>query len=255
MTNLVFLLANSFESASTLQYQLQGKITAGALAVPIAWPNYGNSQWELEAGREMLDQAFLDFTGDSIIVFGHGDGARVANLWLKIYGQTRADDDTVDVATKFYLIGDPTNRYGGVYYDTDSAPPIDTPYDVSVITRQYDGYADWPGDDTNNAAVTNALYGQQYVNSDYYDIDPSPTADGNYLFTQENIKYIYNQTFPMPSVFTPNTLLKQWGLADTPTSGDWVSQEDEVKRPAVDVAYAVTGKNPRPVVIPPPVYV
>src|ERR1700753_1918738 len=103
----VLMLPSSFESTGTLQYQLQSKITTGDLNVPITWPNYGNSDWELEAGREMLDQAFSDFFGDSITVFAHGDGARIANLWLNVYGQTRYDDETVDVRnTKFYLIGD-----------------------------------------------------------------------------------------------------------------------------------------------------
>ena len=255
MTTVCLLLPDSFESAGTLKYMLNSSLTTGTLNVPIAWPNYGNTDWELEGGREMLDQAFSDWAGEEIVVLGHNDGSRVINLWLKVYGQTRFDDDIVDATkTSFYLLGDPVNRYGGVYFSEDIVVPQDTPYDVTVITRQYDGYADWPGDDTNNDAVKNAIYGQQHVNPDYFDIDIDPTADGNYLFTEQNIKYIWNQTYPLPSVYTSNTLLKKWGLADTPTSGDWVSMQDESSRPGIDAAYAVVGKNPRPVVIPPPAY-
>ena len=249
------LLPSSFEAAGTLQYAMNSAVNTGALNVPIAWPNYGNSDWELEAGREMLDQAFADWAGNDIVVLGHTDGSRVINLWLKVYGQTRFDDHTVDATrTNFYLLGDPVNRYGGVYFSEDKVCPKDTPYQVHIITRQYDGYADWPGDDTNNAAVTNSIYGQQYVNPDYYGINPDPTADGNYMFVEQNIKYIYSQTYPMPSIDPQNTLLKQWGLANTPSSGDWLSLEDEQLRPPIDAAYAVSGKNPRPVVIPLPAY-
>jgi pimeloyl-ACP methyl ester carboxylesterase len=251
-----FLLAGAYGSTDTLKYQLQGKITAGTVTVPIGYPNFGISDWELEAGREMLDQAFIDFTGGGpITIFAHSAGARVVNLWLQQYGQTRADDGLVDVSTtKIYCIGDSTNRFGGVYYEEDHAPPQDTPYDLTVITRQYDGFADWPGDDTNNDAVTNAVYGQPYVHPDYFGVDPSPHADGNYLYTAGNIKYVWSQTYPLPSVLPTNTLLKQWGLNDPPTSGDWVSLEDQAKRPAIDAAYAVPA-TARPVLIPPPAYV
>lgn len=254
MSEVCLLLAGSYGSTDVLKYQLQGKITANKLCVPIAYPNFGISDWELEAGREMLDQAFSDWSGDDITVLAHSAGSRVANLWLHDYGQTRFDDSLVPATTKFYNIGDSTNWYGGVYFEVDHAPPKDTPYDVTVITRQYDGFADYPGDITNNDAVTNSIYGQPYVHPDYFGIDPSPTADGNYLFTEQNIKYIYSQTYPMPSVIPSNTLLKQWGLSELPTTSDWVSLEDQAKRPAVDAAYAVVGKRPRPVLIPPPAY-
>ena len=114
-----FLVPDSFESTATLSYQLQGNITRGLTANPIGWPNYGNADWELEAGREMLDQAFQDFAGDDIVVFGHKDGARVINLWLQQYGQTRYDDGIALHTTKFVTIGDPCNRFGGVYYEPD----------------------------------------------------------------------------------------------------------------------------------------
>lgn len=247
------MLAGSFETTSTLAYQLQGDITRGALQAPIVWPNYGNSDWEIEGGREMLDQAFTDFAGDTITVFAHKDGARVMNLWLQQYGQTRFDEGLVPASTKFVSISDPCNRFGGVYYEPDHAPPQDTPFDVNVYIRQYDGYADWPGDTTNHAAVINATYGQQYISPDYFGVPSDKHDPSNYLYTAGNIKYIWNQTYPLPSVLPNNTLLKQWGLADPPSSGDWVSLQDQAQRPAIDAAYAVTA-TARPVLIPPPAY-
>lgn len=247
------LLAGTSELTDTLKYQLQGGVTNGTLSVPIGWPNFGNSDWQLEAGREMLDQAFSDFEGDQMVVFAHKDGARVMNLWLQQYGQTRFDEGLVHASTQFISIGDPCNRFGGVYYTEEHAPPQDTPFDVRVYIRQYDGYADWPGDDTNNDAVTNAAFGQQYISPDYFGVPTDMHAAGNYLYTAGNIKYIWNLTYPLPSVLPANTLLKQWGLADPPSSGDWVSLEDQAKRPAIDAAYAVPA-TARPVFIPPPAY-
>lgn len=79
--------------------------------------------------------------------------------------------------------------------------PADTPYRTLDVSRQYDGWSDWPqftGDSTQNwSAAMNALAGQSSVHP-RYDLasldDPT-----NMQFVEGNTTYILCPTHPAPA--------------------------------------------------------
>lgn len=86
--------------------------------------------------------------------------------------EQRPDADRV----VFVAISDPSARDGlggrfpGLYIpvvDVTFRAPPDTPYDTIYITREYDGFADFPDRPLNLVAVANALMGIVYVHPFY----------------------------------------------------------------------------------------
>lgn len=240
----VFCLAGAFGIPDFLKFQLQGKVTQNKTYVPIIYPNFGIEDWRMEAGREMLDQALHDFIGPKTVV-GHSMGARVINLWLHDYGQA-TPFPTNDV--QFYCIGNSTRRYGGPLYKPENGCPVNTPYKVIDIARQYDGWADYPNDRSNSDAALNAIMGQQYIHTDYYGIDPDPDADGNYKYVEGNVSYVWNATYPLPKIQQYNPTKAMLGLMNLFPISAAAKGRDQLERPGIEAAYS------RPVTIPPPSY-
>lgn len=240
----VFCLAGAFGIPDFLKFQLQGKITQGKVYVPIVYPNFGIEDWRMEAGREMLDQALHDFSGPKT-VFGHSMGARVVNLWLREYGQSTPFNPN---ELEFYCIGNSTRRYGGPLFTEERGCPVDTPYKVTDIARQYDGWADYPNDRSNSDAALNAIMGQQYIHTDYYNIDPNPSATGNYKFVEGNVTYVWNATYPLPKIQQYNPTKAMLGLLNLFQVTSAAKQKDQEERPGIEAAYT------RPVAIPAPSY-
>ena len=184
-----------------------------------------------------------------MVVFGHSLGAVVGSYWLANY----AEDTTVEPDDlSFVFIGNSVHKYGGAlgpesgdewqnWFGEGVTAPDDTPYTVTDIARQYDGWADWPTNALLNFdAQFNAEAGQNLVHPNYGAVNPSPTAPGNVSYTPEvsgspgNITYIYSQTVPVPILGT------QW-IAP-------IQQLDQLIRPTIEEGYA------RPVEIPAPTY-
>lgn len=171
------------------------------------WPG----EYNVENGVEYLSQFFED-NPPPYIIAGHGLGAQVAYKWIR--ERHDVDPDTVT----FYLTGNPERRYngdpkGGLYPGWKSHPPgrdsihdpggsgipVDTPYHVYDITRQWDGYSDVPNDQTNSIAISNMKYGQ----FDQYHFDySSVTWDDphNFTFVEGNVTYIWIPTLILPMV-------------------------------------------------------
>ena len=67
----------------------------------------------------------------------------------------------------FVQVGDLTRPGHGLLTSIGYEQPPETPYDTTYVTREYDGFADFPDDLFNAAAVANALAGIVYVHPFY----------------------------------------------------------------------------------------
>lgn len=177
--------------------------------------------------------------GDSVILFGHSQGAQVIYSDLRRWA---ADPATApDPATLSWVsIGNPENRYGGKRPKTDAVTnpwlPADTAYGGTEVIRQYDGWADWPDDPTNLLAVANAVVGMFTTHTDYWNVD---------LDDPRNVRYTPDLPGGGPGnvtyVWVPNDTLPlvRW-------AGPFAPALDNALRPLIEKAYS------RPVTIPDP---
>lgn len=220
---------------------LQGSITNGNNLIQVPYMNMGLFLNTVEAGAEMAD-TYLHSGSGNMVWFGHSLGAVVGSYWLNNYGPT-SSIEPADLS--FVFIGNSVSKYGGAlgsesgaewqnWFTTAAIAPTSTPYTVTDIKRQYDGWTDYPTGTFNVSAFFNALAGQNSVHPNYQNVPSSPTGAGNVAHTEGNITYIWNLTTPVPSLGTV------WNPI--------VSGLDETLRPTIESAYN------RPVTIPPPTY-
>lgn len=161
---------------NTLISELRGVPCAGRPVIKVDYPaSLGRNS--IDNGVAALD-ALIRSTPGPKLVFGHSQGAQVASRWLR----THADgpDAPPPDELSFLFIGNPLRKYGGFIVgrpevDGTTGLPTrnDTPYAVTDIALQYDGWADAPTGPGELAAL-NALKGKFARHSrDYF------SADGN----------------------------------------------------------------------------
>jgi len=82
----------------------------------------------------------------------------------------------------------------------NGAEPTDTPFDTAVITRQYDGVADFPLYPLNVISLLNAVLGAVYVHP--YDLDvslaPDPSKSPSYQGTHGDSSYYFFESQDLP---------------------------------------------------------
>lgn len=137
-----------------------------AQAKPVVGKDYTLSQ-SIAIGTNNLDAAIAKSiaAGDTVTVVGLSAGALVVDEEI---GRLNAKPDAPDKSKlTFVVIADSSrsnfnkNRYDatiGYQYKV----PAESKYNVTVVTGQYDGYADFP-DRPNPTAVANAMAGSQLV--------------------------------------------------------------------------------------------
>jgi PE-PPE domain len=115
--------------------------------------------------------------GESLVVFGYSQSARIASIEK---GNLAAAGSTLPVS--FVLIGNPNRPNGGILerfeglnipilgVTFDGATPTDTNFKTVDVTRQYDGYSDFPNNPLNPFATANAIAGIQYEHGDYQSV-------------------------------------------------------------------------------------
>jgi hypothetical protein len=227
----------------------KGQITAGNTLIRFPY-----NSWQLFPAGSTYNNAVSDLNGflvnqhalhptEQIIVLGFSLGSVVASGWLNAYGPT----STIPPANlRFILAGNSVRRYGGVLATMVSPPPVDTAFSCVDVAAQYDGWCDWCTKITvpdlthltdmtqvyaalqqlPTLAARNALIGANTVHATgYVDVD---FDNGEYeSYTEGNIEYRLYTTYPLP-------LLK----AEFPFFLDaYVSQQDSVMRPLVEVKY------------------
>jgi hypothetical protein len=125
-----------------------------------------------------LDQAMnAQSAGDSMVVFGYSQSARIASIQK---GNLAAAGSTLPVS--FVLIGNPNRPNGGILQrfegltvpfagiTFDGATPTNTDFKTVDITRQYDGWSDFPNNPMNPFATANAVAGIHYLHGDYQSV-------------------------------------------------------------------------------------
>lgn len=139
----------------------------------------------IATGVTMLD-AWVRATPGPKIVLAHDQGATVATRWMLQYGA----DPTAPPANQltFILTGNPNSSARGWaaatnHTDIDGTTaqftPTTTPWPILDVHIRYDGYCDWPADDTNELAIRNANLGKASRHNRYHDVDvydPTHTA-------------------------------------------------------------------------------
>ena len=109
----------------------------------------------VQAGVADLEEAMAEHPNDHLVIYGYSQGAVIANLEKrKLAEQYPAGTKAPDI--DFVLSGDPNlpngglaARFPGLYIPIldlsfNGPAPTDTQFDTVEITRQYDGFADFP---------------------------------------------------------------------------------------------------------------
>jgi hypothetical protein len=115
--------------------------------------------------------------GTEIVVFGYSQSARIASIQK---ANLAAAGSTAQVS--FVLIGNPNRPNGGILQrfegleipilgvTFDGATPTDTDFKTVDVTRQYDGWSDFPNNPLNPFATANAVAGVHYLHGDYQSV-------------------------------------------------------------------------------------
>ena len=152
--------------------------TPVAVATPEQFmPVSGTMTFDQSVGQGVtnLDQAInAQPTGTPIVVFGYSQSARIASIEK---GNLAAAGSTLPLS--FVLIGNPNRPNGGILerfqglqipilgVTFDGATPTNTNFQTVDITRQYDGWSDFPNNPLNPLADANAAAGIYYVHGNY----------------------------------------------------------------------------------------
>jgi hypothetical protein len=129
-------------------------------------------------------------------------------------GNSRGSSRAPDI--DFVLGGDFSVPNGGLYarfpglyipvldWSFDGPEPTDTQFHTDVITRQYDGVADFPLYPLNVIADLNALLGFLYVHTYPFDVSlpPDPSTSPAYQGTHGDTSYYFFETENLP-LFAP----------------------------------------------------
>ena len=126
-------------------------------------------------------------TGEAITVFGMSEGSAVVDEVMRAL----ANDPSAppSSALKFIVAGDANQRQAGfiphTYGGYKFQPPAQTPYNLTVVTYEYDGWSDWPDRVWNFVAARNALAGALLLHNKSYFIDLSTVQAAN-VTTKQN---------------------------------------------------------------------
>jgi hypothetical protein len=167
-----------------------------------------------QAGVADLEQAMAAHGNDHLVIYGYSQGAIIANLEKqKLAEQYPPGTKAPDI--NFALSGDLNVPNGGIHarfpglyvpigWTFNGPEPTDTQFHTDVITRQYDGLADFPLYPLNLVADLNAVLGLAYVH--LHDLDVSlpadPTTSKYYQGTHGDTSYYFFPTQDLP-LFAP----------------------------------------------------
>ncbi len=166
----------------------------------------------VRAGVADLEAAMAKHPNDHLVIYGYSQGAAVAvrekqRLAEQYPDRTKAPD--ID----FVVGGDPNVPNGGVAaripglyipildLSFNGPQPTDTQFDTVVITRQYDGGADFPLYPLNLIADVNALLGFFYVHLHGFDVSLAPDPSTSPVYhkdTHGDTSYYFFETEDLP---------------------------------------------------------
>ncbi len=208
------------------------RLIAPAIASPSIW-GPGGAAWpdepwwklsglfdltidqSIQAGVADLEQAMTEHGNDHLVIYGYSQGAIVANMEKqKLAEQYPPGTKAPDI--DFVLSGDLNLPNGGIHarfpglyipilnWSFNGPEPTNTPFHTDVITRQYDGLADFPLYPLNLVADLNAVLGIAYVHLNDLDVSlpADPTTSPAYQGTHGDTSYYFFKTQDLP-LFAP----------------------------------------------------
>lgn len=232
-------------------------------------------EWSYEASQQQgvhnIDNAIAEVlptlgSGEKVVAFGYSQSGNVMVREMRAL-QSQPGGAPATEQLEFFLLANPNRpnggilqRFSGLYVPfvevrVDGSTPIDTPYQTTDISWQYDGAADFPTYPLNLLAVLNAFIAPH---GNYYIAD----VDGPRAFpdtTVGNITYItlktphlpllmplYYMGFPEPllNLVEPAlTVMVDWGYdrsisPGTPTPARLIPRVNPITA-AVDLAGAI----------------
>ena len=199
-------------------------------------PTMGRS---VRIGAQMTESLVRETTSGEITVIGMSQGALVVD---QLAGALAADVASSGNRITFISVADPNRGTGlftllpaGTYIsflDLTTDPPPDSPYDTTVLVKQYDGVSNFPDRPWNFVADLNAAMGILYYHIiPLFIRDPIPTRGGTSV---TNPLGGVTTTYFIP---TPNLPLTQ-PLRNLGFPADFVNELDAVLRPIVDDGYS-----------------
>lgn len=133
---------------NTLKLQLRGKPCVGRKVVKVDYPA-SFQPTSIDKGVRALETALRTIPGPKL-VFAHSQGAQVCSRWLRLNAASHLPGPSPDEVS-FLLIGNPLRKYGGYIIGKPEVggqiglpTPNDTPFQVTDVKMQYDGWADVP---------------------------------------------------------------------------------------------------------------
>ncbi len=209
-----------------------GRLAASVVGAPSIWgpggPGWPDEPWwklsglfdltidqSIQAGVADLEQAMDAHGNDHLVIYAYSQGAVVANLEKQKLAE-QYPEGTTPPDVDFVLSGDlnlPNGglhaRFPGLYipvldWSFNGPEPTSTPFDTTVITRQYDGLADFPLYPLNLIADLNAVLGIAYVHLNDLDVSlpADPSKSPAYQGTYGKTSYYFFPTADLP-LFDP----------------------------------------------------
>ncbi len=162
-------------------------------------------------GVKDLEDAMAKNGNDDLVIFGYSQSALSANrVKLKLAEQYPAGTEAPNI--DFVFFGDPNlpnggtgARLWGIYLPIidwyfNGPAPTDTQFKTIEITRQYDGFADFPLYPLNVISLFNAVLGLAYAHSYPFDVSlpPDPEKSKYYQGTHGDTSYYFFPTQDLP---------------------------------------------------------
>jgi hypothetical protein len=177
----------------------------------------------VQAGVADLEAAMAAHGNDHLVIFGYSQSAHVAiTEKRKLAEQYPPGTTAPDI--DFVLLGDPNLPNGGIAARFPGLPtvilgtfdgpePTNTQFHTDVITRQYDGFADFPLYPLNVIADLNAVMGILYLHTNGFGVSlpADPTTSPAYQGTHGDSSYYLFETKDLP-LFAP---LRQLGVPES----------------------------------------
>ncbi|MEB3032395.1 PE-PPE domain-containing protein [[Mycobacterium] nativiensis] len=164
------------------------------------YPNSGVKSLELDPSlaqgvailHNTIDQQIA--AGNNLVVLGYSQSSTISTMVMRDLLALPADQRPTADQLSFVLLGAPNNPNGGLFERMDvltdgsyptipslgitfnGAIPEDNPWDTTVYTLEYDGYADFPRYPINFLADLNAVLGIIYEHTIYPTLTPEQLA-------------------------------------------------------------------------------
>ncbi|WP_236695295.1 PE-PPE domain-containing protein [Mycolicibacterium chubuense] len=197
-------------------YSGKGDMTLGA-SIAVGIPNL-EAAINTALGNLSRDAQGNPINGEKVTVVGLSAGSLVVNEVLRDWVKSGEMPDPEDVT--FIVVEDSSRqklindvKYSSKFDYTYQPPPI-TPYDIVVITGEYDGMADMPDRPFNFLAIMNAMAGSIVVHVPVmYTTSMAELAalEGTKYYTEDtNIKGGVTKHYLVPTATLPLVQLMPW---------------------------------------------